>query len=46
MLENVVVGKYFLLQRIKASAGRMAVSPGWKEVILARKRRQSTSIDG
>lgn len=46
MLENVVVGKYFLLQRIKAPAGRIKVSPGWKEVILAREWRQSASIDG
>ena len=46
MLENVAVSKYFLLQRIKAPAGRMEVSPGWKEVILARERRQSASIDG
>ena len=46
MLENVAVSKYFLLQRIKAPAGRMEVSPGWKQVILARERRQSASIDG
>ena len=42
MKENVVVGKSFLLQRIKAQV----VNPVWREAVLARKRRQSTVIDG
>ena len=42
MQENVVVGKSFLLQRIKAQV----VNPVWREAVLARKRRQSTGIDG
>ena len=45
MLENVVVGKHFLLQRIERLT-RLEVSPAWQEIVDSREGRQPASVDG
>ena len=45
MVENVIVGKQFLLQRIQGLAVRIEMSPSWEEVVHRGEGRQPVSID-
>ena len=46
MVENVIVGKHFLLQRIQGLAVRIKMSPSWEEVVHRGEGRQPASIEG